>query len=284
MEFLDKSENIANSVELITASLQPLQVKSFFCYQAGSIIPKQGYRKLANTLLESVIMIYQFASMAEAEIPLIQESDTDIEKMRKTSDYFWKKQHYQIEFVASYDNQKTWSFLAALPLKRAAGFPVQRVRLMNLITDQDYFRFVPGMYLGARFRDTGFGIPKSASGDFCTVNMQGVCEQSLYEGRAVIETTNTQTFVTQIQPLGSNAVALLAPARQSRTSFVISTTGANTITYTVRYGGVADNTALAFTMKGGETLQGLAGYKGEISFSATQSFGTRITLSEVTGT
>lgn len=283
MEFLDKSENLASSIELVTASLSPLQVRSFFRHSIGSIIPRQGYRKLTNTLLESAIMVYQFPSMAEAEIPLIQESDTDIEKMRKTSDYFWKKQHYQIEFVASYNNQKTWSFLAALPLKRAAGFPVQRVRLMNLITDQDFFRFVPGMHLGARFRDTGYGIPKLSQGDFCTVNMQGVLEQSLYEATAIIKGTNTQTFTTTIQPLGSAAFALLSPARQSRNSFIFSTTGASTITYTIRYGAVADTAALSFTMKGGETLQGLAGYKGEISFSASSTLNTRITLVEVTG-
>ena len=281
MQIIERSTNICSARELVDSSLQSLQIRSFFSAQNGLLKAPKGFYKLSNTVLEQVHLSYQITSLAEAEIPLLGDYDNNLEKQRKTADYFWKSAHYRFEVLTSYDTGRNWFFRNAIPLKRPAGFPVQTVRILDLLSDTDIFRLRYGMLIGCRFRDVGYGIPKSGL-DSCIIHSQGVCEETVYESVQEIIGTSVATFTTERQPTSSNAYSTLITPRAGRKILTFSSPSATTCNFTVRYGSTTDTSAGYFTIKGGETITGRSGYEGEISFNqVTNQLNTRVQVVEI---
>jgi hypothetical protein len=281
MQIFDRSSNVCNSQELVDARLQPLQIRTFYSHSHGLLKAPKGFYKLTNTILEQAHMSYELTSLAENEIPLMS-GDNELEQQRKTADFFWKSAHYRFEILVSYDNGKNWRFRNALPLKRPEGFPVQTVRLLDLLSDTDIYRLTYGMLVGCRFRDVGYGIPKLGF-DSCVIHNQGVCEETIYENLQQLVGTSTATFVREIQPLAANAFSMLCPARIGRKAITFSSPSNATASFTIRYGGVADTTAQTFTLTGGNTpIAGRSDYLGEISFNqVTAQANTRVQAIEL---
>lgn len=286
MQIIDRSNNIAAGIELIDVNLQPMQIRSFFAAQNGALRAPRGFYKLSNTVLEQAHLSYEITSLPEMEIPPLGTYDNELEKQRKTSEFFWLSAHYRFEIVVSYDNGRNWYFRNAIPLKRPLGFPLQTVRLLDLLSDTDIFRMRNGMLVGCRFRNAvvgsnNYGIPKHGF-DSMVIHTQGVCEETVYESVQDLVGTATATFTTLVQPAGSNAFSTLILPRAGRKSLAFSSPSAATATFTIRYGAAADTAATSFTLKGGESIAGLANYTGEVSFNQTTAqLNTRVQAIEV---
>jgi hypothetical protein len=285
MQIIDRSSNQCNAVELVDDKLQPLQVRGFYSHSHGQLKVPKGFYKLTNTVLEQAHLTYELSSLVEMEIPETR-GDNELEEQRKTSNFFWLSPHYRMEFLVSYDGGKRWTFRSAMPLKRPKGFPVQTVRLLDFFSDTDIYRLTYGMILGVRFRSVilngvSFGIPKNGL-DSCVIHCQGVCEETAYESVQQLIGTSTATFVTERQPVTNNAFSQLTAARVGRKTLSFRSPSAATVTFTVRYGGVAETGAQTFTISGGQTVVGRSAYEGEVSFSqVTNAVNVRLEATEI---
>lgn len=114
-----------------------------------------------NALLTDLWVTAQVSSLPEVKLPIIEDGETQTERLNKTILYEWGTARLELRFLLG-DPLGNWASFGETSIKNPSGYRYRKHRVLDLITDNPGYSLEENWKLGVQLLNVGFGDLKDS--------------------------------------------------------------------------------------------------------------------------